>query len=613
MSVEAETKPPKLGFGQTLDALKPFWVNSDEKWKSRATLGGILALAVVDVALTAGMGFGFQAALNALMAKNLVGAAVSGGATMAAMGASSYAGNKRQYMSDNLGQTWRGWLTRQFNDAWLSGKTYLRLQHSKKFTRNPDQRIAETVANVTNQTLSLGLGAFRAVIGACTFALVLWHLSPLMVLAAAACSGVSFAATKLAGHNIGKLWRGMMDGEAKFRHSLTRVRDNAKTIALTGYEPVEKETLTETFDSLDGTKREFFKANMRTGMAWSFSANAASVVPIAMSVPKFVAGTATLGGLELARQSFNQFYNAVGWFPQAYTQLAGWSANVGQLVEFRRELEENKLDITTPANANKEQRPSVHVDKDATADNVVFRDVALEGPTGDPLIDYGSVTFVPGDRVLIRGPAGSGKSAGLAAMRNAWTLGGTGDMSVPTQVRFIPQEECFPDRSLRGIVCAPDPISAYPREQVEKALTDAGLGAFIPEMDDTEKRGEYWKNTLSGGQKNKVGFAGAFLHAPTTKVLVADEITAALDAESEARLYPMLLERMKHGIIISVAHHDSIAPLHNVFATVAKGKVSYAGASSPGLAEERAPESALEGAPDITTKRAVGAPDMLRR
>ncbi|HYD19047.1 MAG TPA: ATP-binding cassette domain-containing protein [Patescibacteria group bacterium] len=219
--------------------------------------------------------------------------------------------------------------------------------------------------------------------------------------------------------------------------------------------------------------------------------------------------------------------------------------------------------------------PRVFVQEAAGTDTIVFKDLVLHGPDGKPLIDYGTVTFSPGDRVMLSGPAGCGKSAGLAALRNAWLLGGSGEITVPPEIRFVPQEEYFPDRSLRGIVCAPDPISKYTREQVAQALTDAGLSDFVDSMDDTTKRGEYWKNTFSGGQKNKLGIAGAFLHAPETKVLIVDEITAALDARSEALLYPRLLERMKHGIIISVAHHSTLAPQHNVFAKVEDGKVAY--------------------------------------
>ena len=225
--------------------------------------------------------------------------------------------------------------------------------------------------------------------------------------------------------------------------------------------------------------------------------------------------------------------------------------------------------------ARRTAQPRVTLRQEAGSDKLVFKDLVLYGADGNTLVDYGSVTLVPGDRMMLSGPAGCGKSAGLAAIRNAWLLGGSGEITVPPEVRFVPQEEYFPDRTLRGIICAPDPVSRYTREQVVQALADAGLADFAGAMDDPDKRGEYWKNTLSGGQKNKVGFAGIFLHAADTKVLIVDEITAALDMKSEKELYPRLLERMRHGIVISVAHHSTLAPQHNLFATVADGKVSY--------------------------------------
>lgn len=205
------------------------------------------------------------------------------------------------------------------------------------------------------------------------------------------------------------------------------------------------------------------------------------------------------------------------------------------------------------------------------------------------MIEFGSVTLVPGDRMMLTGPAGCGKSAGLAAIRNAWLLGGSGEITVPPEIRFVPQEEYFPNRTLRGIVCAPDTLSSFTKEQVAQALIDAGLEEFVEAMDDPAKRGEYWKNTLSGGQKNKLAFAGIFLHAKETKVLIVDEITAALDVKSEAELYPRLLERMRHGIVITVAHHAAILPLHNLFGTVSDGKVSYTKTPPPAAVKAPSP------------------------
>lgn len=238
--------------------------------------------------------------------------------------------------------------------------------------------------------------------------------------------------------------------------------------------------------------------------------------------------------------------------------------------------------VPTPA-------PSITLCHAAGSDKVVFKELVLYDDDGKTLVDFGNMTLSPGDRLLISGPAGCGKSACLAAIRNAWLLGGSGEIILPPEIRFIAQEEYFPDRTLRGIVCAPDMPSQFTQEQIVQVLTDAGLENFIEAMDDVEKKGEFWKNTLSGGQKNKLSFAGIFLHAVNTKVLIVDEITAALDAKSEEGLYPRLLECMKHGIVISVAHHDAIAPQHNIFATVMDGKVTYTKSPPPVPEKAQAP------------------------
>lgn len=346
-TLQQAADPQNPGLRAQLKFLEPYW-KSDQKWRARLQLGSILALTVAEIALTAGVGLGFQAALNALVSKQAMTFAVDGALTLGGILTSAIAGNGREYLTSNLGQNWRGWLTRQFSEAWLRDKAYLRLQHSKKYAQNPDQRIAETISNVTGTTLGLTLGLFKAGVGIATFSLMLWHISPLMVGAAAVCAVGSHAATHWAGGPLRKIWRGLMDTEAKFRHALIRVRDNAKPIALAGLEPVEKETLTEAFNKLDATKRDFYKANWRTGIVGWLNMSSVSVVPIALTAPKFLAGTATVGGLELARQIYTQFYFALSWFPQSYAQIASWTANVNQLMEFQKDLQENKGDITQP-------------------------------------------------------------------------------------------------------------------------------------------------------------------------------------------------------------------------------------------------------------------------
>jgi ABC-type uncharacterized transport system fused permease/ATPase subunit len=75
---------PVPGLFQKLWFLRPYWV-SEQKWKTRLQLGGILALTVAEIAITAWVGFGFQAALSALVAKNVGAFALTGVASLPAL------------------------------------------------------------------------------------------------------------------------------------------------------------------------------------------------------------------------------------------------------------------------------------------------------------------------------------------------------------------------------------------------------------------------------------------------------------------------------------------------------------------------------------------------
>jgi putative ATP-binding cassette transporter len=564
-------------------------------------LGGILALTVAEIALSAGIGLGFKLALDAMVAKNALGFIGIGSATGVGLCANNVAGNQRQYLTDNLTQNWRGWLTQKFNAAWLKGGAHFRMQQGSKVQRNPDQRVAENIPALADQTLGLALGLFRSTLTLATFALMLFHLSPLMLGAAVVCAGgMSLAASKIGGP-LQKIITAVQAAEGKLRHALVRVRDNAKPIALANLEKVEEKSLQQDFNVVDANRRDMFKFQRKLGIFQTLNTQSASVVPIALAAPQFFWGAATFGSLELMRQAYGQVYTALSWFTQGYPLFANWSTNADQLIEFSKAAEAAKAKEPQPPLAPilpfapcgeyKSVNLAVTFGDCANDDangltirrhlgnTVGFDRLVLNKPdgSGEPMINFGSLTLMPGDRMMLTGPSGCGKSSGLCALKNAWSFGGQGTMRLPpdSSVKFVPQEDHFPDLTLRGLVCAPGDASRYTDAQVKSALRDAGLGEFIPEMDDPAKKGEYWKGALSGGQRKKVAIAGIFLQAPDTKLLILDEVTSALDPESEKALYPKIIEKMKHGVVISIVHRMEIAKLHNVVGTVADGKVSY--------------------------------------
>src|SRR5262249_57080174 len=87
------------------------------------------------------------------------------------------------YLNQTLQIRWRRWLTDRYLDAWLSDRTYYRMQLMAGDADNPDQRIAEDVRLFVSRTLSLSLPFLSAAVTLVTFLGILWTLSaPITIL-----------------------------------------------------------------------------------------------------------------------------------------------------------------------------------------------------------------------------------------------------------------------------------------------------------------------------------------------------------------------------------------------------------------------------------------------
>ena len=159
------------------------------------------------------------------------------------------------------------------------------------------------------------------------------------------------------------------------------------------------------------------------------------------------------------------------------------------------------------------------------------------------VLDDVSFETAPGRIIAIVGPSGGGKStiARLALrffdpIRGAVTLGGEDLRTLDTavlrrRVALVDQDPTLLDRSVRdNVALGSEPV---PLARVIAACRLARAHEFIsalPQGYDTPvgERG----GRLSGGQAQRVRIARAILRDP--EVLVLDEATSSLDAESEA-------------------------------------------------------------------------------
>jgi putative ATP-binding cassette transporter len=66
---------------------------------------------------------------------------------------------------------------------------------------------------------------------------------------------------------------------------------------------------------------------------------------------------------------------------------------------------------------------------------------------------------------------------------------------------------------------------------------------------------------LSGGEKQRLAFARIVLHNPD--IIVLDEATAALDAQSQDKLMELLVRQPEHTTLISVGHRPELELFHS--------------------------------------------------
>lgn len=192
--------------------------------------------------------------------------------------------------------------------------------------------------------------------------------------------------------------------------------------------------------------------------------------------------------------------------------------------------------------------------------------LSVSKPDGSLLINPFSFSLKEGERLMISGASGCGKSTIIRAAHNLWPWSsGTIGIRPDTRTLIIAQKPHLPLTTLRNIVCYPSSGSAFSDEDVTAALTKAGLGQLATDMNDESKNGAYWER-LSGGEKQRISFARILLHKP--KLLMLDEVTASLDIQAQDELYCALLRELPGCTMISISHRTELAQYHNRLATI---------------------------------------------
>jgi putative ATP-binding cassette transporter len=173
------------------------------------------------------------------------------------------------------------------------------------------------------------------------------------------------------------------------------------------------------------------------------------------------------------------------------------------------------------------------------------------------VVDDTDVAIQPGEKVLVMGESGTGKSSLVRAVAGLWPWG-EGEVQVAKGARIflLPQRPYVPLGTLRRATTYPAAVEEISDETVKEALEAVGLGEFVPQLDEDTP----WEQTLSGGEKQRLAFARILIHKP--EIIVLDEATSALDPPSQEKLMKLLDERLDAVTVISVGHRPELEKVH---------------------------------------------------
>ena len=465
------------------------------------------------------------------------------------------------YLQQVLIINWRRWLTNEYIDEWLNHKTYYRLQMFGTSTDNPDQRISEDVRMFVEYTLRFGIGILKAFTTFASFVLILYNLSgPLqfklfgmdihipgyLVWTALLYSMLGTWLTYKVGNKLVGLNFVQQKYEADFRFAMMRMRENAESVAFYSGEGHEGSVFKKRFSLLLNNFWSIIKKQKQLTWLNSWYSQIAIIFPLVVAMPRYLAKEITLGGLMQISSAFGRVQESLSYFVEMYSSIAEWQAVVERLTGFGLHMEQVKQES---AQQDLQRQPGA-------TDAITATDMSVTLPDESAVLQNVSFTLEPGTNVLIKGVSGSGKSTLLRALAGIWPyVKGTLEIPAEDKLMFIPQRPYLPLGTLKESLLYPGTESRTD-EELKQLMEDCCIGYLYDKLYMEAD----WSHVLSVGEQQRLAFVRALIYKPVW--LFLDEASSALDEETEAKVYTLLMEEAPQTTLVSVGHRSTLNKYH---------------------------------------------------
>jgi ABC-type multidrug transport system fused ATPase/permease subunit len=351
------------------------------------------------------------------------------------------------------------------------------------------------------------------------------------------------------------------------RTAVREVRTHQSDLLATLQEGLQSIQVVQAFGREDHQEQQVRKVSMDAVTAWLNARRVSSllspVVGLAIALCTglvlwrgsllVMAGTMTVGALTVFLAYLAKFFQPV----RDLAQMTNTFAQVS--VGFERVLAVSDADKVIPEHPAPKDPPPFRGE-------IAFERVAFGYDPAVPVLHDITFTVSAGQMVGIVGPTGSGKST-LASLIPRFRDPDAGTITIDgvdirdyklrglrAQIGFVLQDTVLFRGTVRDNIAFGSPDATD--DEIIEAAKLANAHEFITRMPNgydslVGDRGA----TLSGGQRQRIGIARALIR--DNPILILDEPTAALDAESEHVVIEALERLMKGRTVITIAHRLS--------------------------------------------------------
>jgi ATP-binding cassette subfamily B protein/ATP-binding cassette subfamily C protein len=480
----------------------------------------------------------------------------------------------------------RGVLGNRINERILEKALTLELRHFE------DAEVYDKMQNArreaSSRPLSLAMQVFAIAQNAITLVALsglLVRLSPASVLVIVAASVPAFLAeARLSGESFRLwTWRAPEGRRLNYLEWLLTRDSHVKEVKLFGLGPLVLDRYRALFRKVFEEDRQLALRRLRAGLAFGVLSLGAFYGMYALMATRAARGAITLGDLTLYIAVFRQGQAAMQAVLGAVGGLyedALFMSNLFDYLEIRTGGEDPRI---RPPRSLPRGRPQ----------EIAFRNVSFRYPGKDgwALRDL-TLTIAPGEKLGLVGENGAGKSTLVKLLLRLYDptegeirYGGVDlrDMDpedLRSRIGAVFQDFVRYQFTAAENIGLGEPIHVEDRERIAEAARRAGATGVVeglPKGYDTVLGGWFEAgHELSSGQWQKLAVARAFMR-DGAEVLVLDEPTASIDAESEHELFQRFQALAAERTAIVISHRFSTVRIADRIAVLHGGRIEELG------------------------------------